>query len=210
MNITSDFSPLFDAMFTAVQGKIVDEYNAGRITDINYAGVLASALKDTINSSVQATLAADMQVSQKALVDSQKLAVDADTAIKNANNVKQLRILEAQATIAEVDALNKPSMVALDLAMKQKQIDQIQADIDFNVSKKLIMESTRKDNVRMQAAREFAELLKYISAAGAVPAETDFTNIRSLITGIIDGVTTPDNKPTISNPVSGNSWVKVV
>jgi hypothetical protein len=100
-------------------------------------------------------------------------------------------------------------MVALDITSKQKQQAQIQADIDFNVSKRTVMEWTRKDNVRMQAAREFAELLKYISAAGAVPAETDFANIRTLINGINQGVMVEDFQATITNPLSGASWVKV-
>ena len=194
--IDTEFVSLFDAMYNAVQGKIVTEYNQGRITDNNYAGVLASALRDVINSSVSATL--------------QNIAQSIDNDIKQANHEKQLRMLESQASMLEVDALNKETIVALDIESKGKQVNQVQADIDFNVSKKLIMESTRKDNVRMQAAREFAELLKYISAAGAVPAETDFANIRALITGIIDGVTTPDTQPTIVNPTAGNSWVKVV
>ena len=54
--IETEFVTLFDAMYESVQGKIVAEYNAGRITDVNYAGVLASALRDVINSSVSATL----------------------------------------------------------------------------------------------------------------------------------------------------------
>jgi type III secretion system FlhB-like substrate exporter len=194
--LETEFVSLFDAMYEAVQGKIVTEYNQGRITDNNYAGVLASALRDVINSSVSATL--------------QNVAQSIDNGIKEANHSKQLRMLEAQASMLEVDALNKETIVALDISAKTKQVAQVQADIDFNIAKKLIMESTRKDNVRMQAAREFAELLKYISAAGAVPAETDFTNIRALITGIIDGVTTPDTQPVITNPTAGNSWVKVV
>ena len=195
--IETEFVSLFDAMYEAVQGKIVTEYNQGRITDTNYAGVLASALRDVINSSVSATL--------------QNVAQSIDNEIKTANHTKQLRMLESQASMLEVDALNKDTIVALDIQAKTKQVAQVQADIDFNIAKKLIMESTRKDNVRMQAAREFAELLKYISAAGAVPAETDFANIRALITGIIDGVTEPDTQPEITNPATGTtSWVKVV
>lgn len=183
-------------MYEAVQGKIVTEYNQGRITDNNYAGVLASALRDVINSSVSATL--------------QNVAQSIDNEIKTANHAKQLRMLEAQASMLEVDALNKAAVVALDIQAKTKQVDQIQADIDFNIAKKLIMESTRKDNVRMQAAREFSELMKYISAAGAVPSETDFQNIRALITGIIDGVLLPDTQPEIVNPTAGLSYQKVV
>jgi hypothetical protein len=192
MNLPQDFIPLFEAMYSSVQSKIVTEYNEGRITDNNYAGVLASALRDIVNASVSATLSAvDMQ-------------------IKLDNNAIQKEMLQSQANMLAVDEANKATMVALDIATKQKQQDQIQADIDFNVSKKTIMEWTRKDNVRMQAAREFAELLKYISAAGAVPAETDFTNIRTLINGINQGITNENYQATITNPLSGSSWVKVV
>jgi hypothetical protein len=192
MNLPQDFLPLFEAMYTSVQSKIVNEYNEGRITDNNYAGVLASALRDIVNASVSATLSA------------------VDVQIKLDNNVFQKEMLQSQANMLAVDELNKSTMVALDITSKQKQQAQIQADIDFNVSKKTVMEWTRKDNVRMQAAREFAELLKYISAAGAVPAETDFANIRTLINGINQGVMVEDFQATITNPASGSSWVKVV
>jgi hypothetical protein len=194
--IETEFVSLFDAMYEAVQGKIVTEYNQGRITDANYAGVLASALRDVINSSVSATL--------------QNVAQSIDNEIKTANHAKQLRMLESQASMLEVDALNKADIVALDIEAKTKQVAQVQADVDFNIAKKLIMESTRKDNVRMQAAREFAELMKYISAAGAVPSESDFANIRILINGIISGVLAPDTQPVITNPSSGLSYQKVV
>jgi hypothetical protein len=192
MNLPQDFLPLFEAMYTSVQSKIVNEYNEGRITDNNYAGVLASALRDIVNASVSATLSA------------------VDAQIKLDNNVFQKEMLQSQANMLAVDELNKATMVALDITSKQKQQAQIQADIDFNVSKRTVMEWTRKDNVRMQAAREFAELLKYISAAGAVPAETDFANIRTLINGINQGVMVEDFQATITNPSSGSSWVKVV
>jgi hypothetical protein len=192
MNLPEDFLPLFEAMYKSVQSKIVNEYNEGRITDNNYAGVLASALRDIVNASVSATLSA------------------VDVQIKIDNNIFQKEMLQSQANMLAVDELNKATMVALDITSKEKQQAQIQADIDFNVSKRTVMEWTRKDNVRMQAAREFAELLKYISAAGAVPAETDFANIRTLINGINQGVMVEDFQATITNPSSGSSWVKVV
>jgi hypothetical protein len=192
MNLPQDFLPLFEAMYTSVQSKIVNEYNEGRITDNNYAGVLASALRDIVNASVSATISA------------------VDVQIKLDNNIFQKEMLQSQANMLAVDEANKATMVALDITSKQKQQAQIQADIDFNVSKRTVMEWTRKDNVRMQAAREFAELLKYISAAGAVPAETDFANIRTLINGINQGVMVEDYQATITNPLSGSSWVKVV
>ena len=192
MNIATDFVPLFDAMYNSVQSKIVAEYNEGRITDNNYAGVLASALKDVVNASVSATIS----------------AVDAQIKIDNA--VYQTQMLQYQSEILAVDLANKASMTAIELANKTLQGLQLQADIDFNTSKKAIMEWTRKDNVRMQAAREFAELLKYISAAGAVPSEKDFSNIRSLINAINQGVSNENFAATITDPTSGASWTKVV
>jgi hypothetical protein len=191
MNLPQDFVPLFEAMYASVQSKIVNEYNAGRITDNNYAAVLASALRDIVNASVNATLSAvDMQM-------------------KLDNNEIQKKMLQSQANMLALDEANKPTTIALDNGLKQKQQEQIQADIDFNIAKRAVMEWTRKDNVRMQAAREFAELLKYISAAGAVPSETDFGNIRTLINTINQGVNDENAQATITNPSSGASWVKV-
>jgi hypothetical protein len=118
-------------------------------------------------------------------------------------------MLQSQANMLALDEANKPTTIALDNGLKQKQQEQIQADIDFNIAKRAVMEWTRKDNVRMQAAREFAELLKYISAAGAVPSETDFGNIRTLINTINQGVNDENAQATITNPSSGASWVKV-
>lgn len=190
-DITTDFQPLFEQMYASAQAKIVNEYNEGRLTDNTYAGVLASAIRDIVNASVNATLAS------------------VDAVIKENNAVYQTQMLSYQSDMLLLDRNNKSTLIGLENAQKQKMIDQAQADIDFNVAKKTVMEWTRKDNVRMQAANQFAELLKYISAAGAVPAETDFTNIRTLINSINAGITSEDNQATITNPTTGNSWVKV-
>lgn len=195
INLSTEFVPLFESMYTSINDKLVIEFNAGRLTDKNYAGVLASALRDIVTTAISSTIT--------------NTAQNIDNDIKLANHTKQLRMLESQAAMLEIDQSYKDTMVQKDLTLKTKQADQLQADIDFNISKKAIMEWTRKDNVRMQAAREFSELLKYISAAGAVPSETDFTNIRNLINNINSGVVTEDAQATITDPTSGTSYQKV-
>ncbi len=120
---------------------------------------------------------------------------------------KQKLIVDNQLTMSNIDAENKPTLIAKDIELKQKQIDQMQADIEFNKSKKTIMEQTRKDNIRMKSAEMFAEFLKYLSAANVIPATQDFTNIRALITTIQEGLIDDNAKATITSP-TGAQYVK--
>jgi hypothetical protein len=109
-------------------------------------------------------------------------------------------MMNNQKTISDVDVSYKPLMSAEDLTTKQTQIEAMLADIAFNTSKKTIMEYTRKDNIRMKATEQFAEFLKYISAADVVPAEEDFKNIRKLVTSIVGGLTDPDSTVLLVDP----------
>ena len=108
--------------------------------------------------------------------------------------------------MSNVDVANKAAHAAKDLMIKDKQIESATADIAFNVSKKTIMEQTRKDNIRSKAAEQFAEFMKYISAANVVPGPTDFSNMRALITAMNNGIANPDNVATITT--SGADYVK--
>ena len=86
------------------------------------------------------------------------------------------------------------------------KIESANADVAFNESKKTIMEQTRKDNIRSKAAEQFAEFMKYISAANVVPGPTDFANMRGLITAMNTGIANPDAIATLST--SGADYVK--
>ena len=93
-----------------------------------------------------------------------------------------------------------------DLEIRDKQIESATADIAFNESKKLIMEQTRKDNIRSKAAEQFAEFIKYLSAANVVPGTNDFVNMRALINAMNSGILNPDISATLTT--SGADYVK--
>jgi hypothetical protein len=120
---------------------------------------------------------------------------------------KQKVIVDNQVTMSNIDALNKEILVAKDIEIKIKQISQMEADIEFNTSKKIIMEQTRKDNIRIKSAEMFAEFLKYLSAANVIPATEDFGNIRALIVAIQGGIANNDIVASISSP-TGSQYVK--
>ena len=68
------------------------------------------------------------------------------------------------------------------------------------------MEQTRNDNIRSKAAEQFAEFMKYISAANVVPGANDFANMRKLITAMNDGIANPNIVATITT--SGADYIK--
>jgi hypothetical protein len=100
--------------------------------------------------------------------------------------------------MSNVDVSYKAQNAAKDLEIKTKQVESATADIAFNTSKKTIMEQTRKDNIRSKAAEQFAEFMKYISAANVVPGPTDFQNMRGLITAMNNGISNPDSIATLT------------
>jgi len=109
---------------------------------------------------------------------------------------KQKNIVDDQVFMSSVDKTNKARNVELDIHQKELVAKQLVADTEFNVEKKEIMTHTRKDNIRTKAAEQFAEFLKYMSASDAVPAATDFYNIRVLINDMVKGSEDPDRAPT--------------
>ena len=109
---------------------------------------------------------------------------------------KQRNIVDDQVFMSDVDKTNKAKNVALDIHQKELVAEQLIADTEFNIEKKEIMVHTRKDNIRTKAAEQFAEFLKYMSAADAVPAATDFYNLRVLISDMVKGGENPDRPAT--------------
>jgi hypothetical protein len=110
----------------------------------------------------------------------------------------QQGILENQANMVGYEEGLKLEMLNTDLAQKNKMIDQLSSDIRFSDSKKTVMESTRNDQVRMKAAEQFSEFLKYISAANVVPSRQDFENMRELINAVNDGILDTETSADIS------------
>ena len=118
----------------------------------------------------------------------------------------QRKVLENQLAMSNIDVAYKEPNVLRDLEIRDKQIESATADIAFNESKKLIMEQTRKDNIRSKAAEQFGEFIKYLSAANVVPGANDFKNMRALINSMNDGIANPDVAATITT--SGSDYVK--
>ena len=118
----------------------------------------------------------------------------------------QRKVLENQLAMSNIDVAYKEPNVLRDLEIRDKQIESATADIAFNESKKLIMEQTRKDNIRSKAAEQFAEFIKYLSAANVVPGTNDFVNMRALINAMNSGILNPDISAVLTT--SGADYVK--
>ena len=169
----------FETVYDLIQAKAQVELDEGRIVDAQYASILGNALIELIRQSM---------VLERNNIDNR---------IKEEQWEIQQEILGYQRDMTEMDKNIKQDNLDADLLGKQKKNLQLQAEIDFTNSRKEVMEWTRKDNVRIKAASEFSGFLKYISAANAVPATEDFTNIRNLIVAINDGITDEDISATM-------------
>jgi hypothetical protein len=180
-----------------------------QLTDDQVGEVYASVINTAINAAigyelkVAATEASTNElvlngVQDRLLKDEQRAQMVQDLLedVEKWNIQKQM--LENQNEMSAFDLQYKQDQLIKDLATKDKQIEAMQADIDFNVSKEAIMVLTRKDNIRMKSAEQFAEFMKYISAANVIPGATDFTNMRDLINAIGTGLTLPDTVGTVA------------
>lgn len=197
---------VFDKLMIAVTGNVSIQYETGKITGENYANVYLGSMQSVIAESMKFVL-------NKKGIEKQLEAQDVQIAINEVqlaeNSEKwalQKSVLENQLAMSNVDVAYKEQNVLKDLEIRDKQIESAGADIEFNVSKKLIMEQTRKDNIRSKAAEQFAEFMKYISAANVIPGPTDFANMRGLITAMNTGIANPDFVATITT--SGADFVK--
>ena len=211
---------IFDQLMMAVNGNIQVQFDSGRIKGGDYANVYLGSMQTAINEAMKFVLnkqllekQIDQAEQQVEVTKKQVEAQDVQIAIGEVqlaeNSEKwalQKRVLENQLTMSDVDVAYKEQNVLRDLEIRDKQIQSADADIEFNISKKLIMEQTRKDNIRSKAAEQFAEFMKYISAANVVPGPTDFSNMRKLITAMNNGIADPDNVATITT--SGADYVK--
>ena len=176
---------VFDVLVGVVNKNIEGQYNLLRITGSDYAGVYVSALQAAMSEALKF-------VTSKQVLENQIDIGKQEYAEMLDKWVIQKDILANQLAMSNVDTANKAAMVAKDLTIKDKQIATADADIEFNISKKTIMEQTRKDNIRTKAAEQFAEFLKYISAANVVPGAEDFKNMRKLITAVNGGIADPN------------------
>lgn len=189
---------VFDELIKAVNGNIEIQYLEGRLNGVEYSTVYLGSIQTVISEAMKYVL--NKNSIEKGL-ESQDIA-NALQEVQLAENAEkwdiQKKILENQLADSDVDSAYKEANVKRDLAIRDKQLESMDADIAFNESKKTIMEHTRKDNIRTKAAEQFAEFMKYISAANVVPGENDFKNMRLLINAVSDGMRNPDAQADVT------------
>lgn len=200
-------SGIFDKMMKAINSNIQLQYDTGRITGAEYSDLYLGSLQIAITESMKFLM--NKKSIEKGLEEKEVdiLLKENDLNERIEKWQLQQQVLGNQLAMSNIDLENKPDFVAKDLLIKDKQIDSADADIAFNESKKLIMEQTRKDNIRTKAAEQFAEFMKYISAANVVPGPTDFKNMRALVEGINTGIADPDFAAVIVTDTLGADYV---
>ena len=195
---------VFDELMKAINGNIKVQYEAGRIKGTDYANVYMNSMQAAMTEGMKFILTKQQAEKQLDMIDKQIEAQDVQVAIQEVqlaeNSEKwaiQRKVLDNQLSMSDIDVQYKEQNVLRDLELKDKQIEASYADIAFNESKKVIMEQTRKDNIRSKSAEQFAEFIKYLSAANVVPGAQDFKNMRALINAMNTGIADPDNAATI-------------
>ena len=205
-NVTWTGTGIFDRLMSAINGNIQAQYESGRITGSDFANVYLGSMQTSISESVKYVLNKDSIAKGLEAQDVQIAISEVQLAESSEKWLLQKQILENQLEMSNVDVAYKEQNVLRDLEIRDKQIESASADIEFNVSKKLIMEQTRNDNIRSKAAEQFAEFIKYLSAANVVPGANDFANMRKLITAMNDGIANPNAVASITT--SGPDYVK--
>ena len=197
---------IFDVIIKAANENIKIQHKTSRITGAEYAEVYLGTMQSAISEAMKFIL--NKKTIEKGL-EAQDVSI-AISEVQLAENTEkwalQRKVLENQLAMSDIDVAYKEPNVLRDLEIRDKQIESATADIAFNESKKLIMEQTRKDNIRSKAAEQFAEFIKYLSAANVVPGPNDFQNMRGLINAMNDGIANPDAFAVITT--SGADFVK--
>ena len=201
-----DGTGIFDIIMKAANENIKIQNQTSRITGAEYAEVYLGTMQSAISEAMKFLL--NKPSIEKGLeVQDINIAISEVQLAENTEKwALQRKVLENQLAMSNVDVAYKEANVLRDLEIRDKQIESASADIAFNESKKLIMEQTRKDNIRSKAAEQFAEFIKYLSAANVVPGSNDFVNMRALINAMNNGIANPDVAATLTT--SGPDFVQ--
>lgn len=190
----TEYNEIVDSLLDKVKEIALVEYTAGRIRDVEYGKYLASAV-----GSVVAQAGSILQSYSQAKVEFE--SIDISIASKQ----KQLDVLNQQLTnmVTELDL--KEQTVAKSLAVQDAQIAQMVEEKLYTIKKTDVLEKSRLDNKRINAAKEYQEFLGMLSA-NVVPSATDISNCRLLMKNIIDetNVSISSASPTIT--ANGSSY----
>ena len=188
---------VFDEIIAAVNGNIKIQFDTGRITGAEYAQAYVASLQSAMSEAMKFVL--NKQSIEKDLeVKDIQIALSETQLAESAEKwAIQKQVLENQLAMSNVDANYKEANALREMEIRDKQIESAAADIAFNESKKLIMEQTRKDNIRSKSAEQFAEFMKYLSAANVVPGAADFATMRDAVYAISAGIADSDVVGTV-------------
>jgi hypothetical protein len=211
---------VLDKLMETVNTHLVAHYNAKRMTSTEmvraYIGIVPTAIQQSFTFVLQKQ--GTEKQTDNLIIDGELKQAQIHTTEQQTDNLiidgelKQEQIyaaerkleedmekwlitksmMENQKASSDIELSIKPAMANAELGQKELLLESAEADISFNTSKKIIMEHTRKDNVRMKATEQYAEYLKYSSAAGAIPGEHHFKNMVGLVQSINDGVSNPN------------------
>jgi len=179
---------VLDKLMATVNTHIVAQYDAGRVKGTDIARMYVGILPAVLQQATQFSLQKQSAEKQTDLINEQVKSAERKLTEDDEKWDISKAMMENQKATSDIDLSIKPGMANADLAQKELMLESAEADIEFNRSKRIVMEKTRKDNVRMKAAEQYAEFLKYISAANAVPSEYHFKNLVGLIESINEGI----------------------
>jgi hypothetical protein len=206
---------ILDDLMETINTHLVAQYDANRISSTElaeiYANVIPSIVSTAVNFTIQQKVSAaqvDNLLKDGALKDEQLRGMVRKYTEDDEKWVISKAMMENQKAMSDIDLFYKEPMSANALTQSEKTIESMEVDIAFNTSKREVMEFTRKDNVRMKATEQYAEFLKYISAADVVPGDHHFENLVQLVTSINEGIEFPDTVYTLqSKPVDKTNTV---
>jgi hypothetical protein len=172
----------------------LEEYAAGRIRDVEYGKYLASAVGSVVSQAGQI-----LQSYAQAKVEFESIQISIDA------KEKQLDILGQQLTNMVTELNMKEQTVAKSLLVQDAQIAQMNEEKLYTIKKTDVLEKSRLDNKRINAAKEYQEFLGMLSA-NVVPSSTDIANCRLLMKNIIDETNTTIVSTTPTIAANGSSY----
>jgi len=146
-------------------------------------------IEETVANGIKSREYQDVQISEYSLNGAKDREVKEEqlTEMQEKWNI-QKDILENQKLDSDKVTAKKEEMLQAELDQKAKILEQIDADIEFNTSKRVIMEATRKDNLRTKATEQYGDFLKSIFVADVVPSKGHFDNLIGLVNTINEGI----------------------
>lgn len=225
---TQGITTLYSSLMTVISAQLDTLYTNNKLDSETYAKLLSESIHQTMQVSVQAiqsqeTIDAEVLLkgSQKLLVDQQKLTEEQNTNVvatqyyiadnsKTAEiNMKtqQLAILTQQFTNLKTELSLKQQTVAKSLNLQDQQISQMEAEEAYTTQKTIVLEASRLDNKRIQAADKYQQFLSMLSA-NVVPSSTDIANCRILMKDIIDetDTTISATTPTVTENTESQAY----